>query len=110
MLKVVAGWAGLNWNWESNPQYLAQVGHFLGGLSIVFVLGAFKGHTFMWWTYGILIGVTAAKEFIWDVAKPPYGEGDSWSDSLMDWIFWVLGSRAGMGLFLGAVARHAAFV
>ncbi len=100
----------MNWSWESNPQYLAQVGHFLGGLTIVFVLGAFNGRATMWWAYVIVISATAAKEFLWDVAKPPYGEGDSWPDSLMDWAFWVLGSSAGAALFWLAVVKHASFV
>lgn len=95
-------------DWMSNPQYLAQVGHFLGGLSVVFVLGAFGGHTVMWVTLGLGLFVAALKEFVFDTAS--WGEGDSWSDSAMDFAFYLLGGLLGMGLFLLAVARHAAFV
>ncbi len=99
----------LNWDWMSNPQYLAQVGHFLAGLSIVFVLGAFFGHVVMWWTLGVGLALAAAKEFIFDVAQPPLGEGDSWADSAMDFAFYLLGGLLGMGLFLLAVSRHTTF-
>jgi hypothetical protein len=94
-------------SWMSNDQYLAQVGHFLGGLAIVFVAGAFGGHAVMWWVLGIGLALAAAKEFIFDTAS--WGEGDSWSDSLMDFAFYLLGGLAGMGLFLLAVAQHATF-
>jgi len=91
----------------SNPQYLAQVGHSLGGLALVFVLGAFGGHEVMWWTFGIGLILAAFKEFVFDTAS--WGEGDSWADSAMDFAFYVLGGLAGMGLFWWSVARHAAF-
>lgn len=100
----------MSFAWESNPQYLAQVGHFLGGLTVVFVVGAFFGHEAMWEALGIGLVTAAAKEFISDLLPAPYGEGDSFKDSLMDFAFYVLGGLAGMGLFLLAVSRHAAFV
>ena len=31
------------WSWESSPQYLAQIGHFLGGALFVFALGVLFG-------------------------------------------------------------------
>src|SRR5271168_1716136 len=109
MFKVIGKRLGVNWNWESNPQYLAQVGHSLGGYGIVFTIAAFFGHTTMWWAYAGVIVIAGLKEFLWDVAPPPYGEGDSWSDSFMDWCFWVLGATVGMGMFWLAVSHHAAF-
>ncbi len=94
-----------SFDWMSSPQYLAQVGHFLGGLALVFVFGVFLGPLAMWLTLGVGLGVAAFKEFVFDTAS--WGEGDSWSDSAMDFAFYLLGGLAGMGLFLWAVARHA---
>ena len=52
------------------------------------------------------IGVTAAtfKEFVFDTAS--WGEGDSWSDSFMDWAFYMLGGAAGMAV--STLAHHLA--
>jgi hypothetical protein len=87
--------------WMSNPQYLAQVGHFLGGVALIVVAALFSIARCAGWTPTLVtlgVGVAAAtfKEFVFDVA--PWGEGDSWSDSLMDWSFYVLGGAVGTGL------------
>jgi hypothetical protein len=97
----------MNWNWESSPQYLAQVGHTLGGALVVFVAGVFWGEHGALLALGIGLAVAAIKEFLLDVASPPYGEGDSWSDSLMDFAFYVIGGCAGFGLFVLAMYEHA---
>jgi hypothetical protein len=91
----------------SNPQYLAQIGHFLGGLSVVFVLGAFTSETGMWVTFGIGVLLAAFKEFVFDTAS--WGEGDSLADSAMDFAFYVAGGMMGAALFLLAVAWHVTF-
>lgn len=93
--------------WMSNPQYLAQVGHFLAGVSLVFILGAFGGESVMWMTLELGLAAAAAKEFLFDTSS--WGEEDSWDDSAMDFAFYVVGGLVGMGLFLLAVSRHAVF-
>jgi len=94
--------AANNWTtFMSNPQYLAQVGHFLGALSLILlasllaiVLG--EGWVPIFWTLGIGVAAATFKEFVFDVSA--WGEGDSWSDSIMDWSFYMLGGAVGMGL------------
>ena len=83
----------------SNPQYLAQVGHFFGALSVVLVAALFGDWTAIWWAFGTGVVLASAKEFVFDTAT--WGEGDSWSDSLMDWSFYMLGG--GVGLLLAWV-------
>jgi hypothetical protein len=85
-----------------NEQYLAQVGHAFGALSVVLVSALFALATATGWqpvaiTFGIGILLAAAKEFLLDVNKT-WGEGDSWGDSLMDFAFYVLGGAIGLGL------------
>jgi hypothetical protein len=95
--------------WMSNPQYLAQVGHTLGGALLIvtstlfsIVLGA--GWTPVLWTFGIGVTLATLKEFVFDTAT--WGEGDSWSDSLMDWAFYMVGGATGIGV--AALAFHLA--
>jgi hypothetical protein len=93
-------------DWMSDPQYLAQVGHFLGGLSVVFTFGVFFGSIGMWVTLGLGLSLAALKEFGFDTAS--WGENDSWADSAMDFGFYALGGLSGTVLSLLAIARHAA--
>ena len=87
----------MNVKWMSNPQYLAQVAHFLGGALLIVLSALFFGWGRpVYWTFGAGLALASAKEFIFDVAK--WGEGDSWADSAMDWAFYVLGGLAGLGL------------
>jgi len=87
----------LSFDWMSNPQYLAQVSHVLGGALLLAIAVIFS----VTWTPVLITlgcGVAAAtfKEFVFDVSS--WGEGDSWSDSFMDWAFYMVGSFLGMGL------------
>ena len=91
----------------SNPQYLAQVGHFLGGALIITIAAAFSFILGEGWKPVLItlaIGILAAsgKEFVFDTSS--WGEGDSWSDSLMDWTFYMLG--AGVGMSVAAFMHH----
>jgi hypothetical protein len=86
----------------SNPQYLAQVGHFLAGYgliatALIFSLALEAGWTPILITLGIGVTVASLKEFVYDTNKT-WGEGDSWADSLMDWAFYMLGGAVGMGI------------
>ena len=90
--------------WENNSQYLAQVGHFLGGGSIVILVAIFLGYA--WLPYamlGVLIAA-AIKEFVYDahyeLPKQTFG------DNLMDFAFYQLGSLVGAGLMMLAHHLH----
>lgn len=84
-------------NWETNMQYLAQIGHFFGALSIVVIAALFSGTNWVPILITISVGVIAAavKEFVLDV-RPP--ENDSWANSAMDFAFYMLGAAVGTGL------------
>lgn len=91
----------MNFDWMSNDQYLSQVGHFLGGAGLIVVASMFAivlgaGWEPILWTLGVGVAAASFKEFVFDVSK--WGEGDSWSDSFMDWAFYMLGGALGMGL------------
>jgi hypothetical protein len=96
----------MGFSWMSNPQYLAQVGHFLGGTMLVFGVGVLFGTTAMYWALGIGIAVAAIKEFVFDTSLLGFGEGDSWTDSEMDFAFYMLGGASGWCLHFWALARH----
>jgi hypothetical protein len=92
-----------SFDWMSNPQYLAQVGHFFGAYfvisipaTIVMLLEAPTWYTYAW--FGIGVAAASYKEFVFDTSLFGVGEGDSWSDSLMDWAFYMLGGGIGLGL------------
>ena len=87
--------------WMSRPQFLAQVGHFFGALSAVLIYGIFTREWHMDAAFAIGVAIAGLKEFVFDVAL--WGEGDSWTDSAMDFGFYVLGGTA--GLFLAHLAR-----
>jgi hypothetical protein len=89
--------------WMSNPQYLAQAGHVLGGcllivLTALFTLAMGVGWSVIWAVFGFGVIAATVKEFVVDLLPEPYGEGDSFSDSLMDWCFYMLGGVVGLGL------------
>jgi hypothetical protein len=93
----------VSWAWESNSQYLAQVGHFLGGAIVLSIAGAFSavlgaGWEPVWFVLGVGVALASVKEFVLDLLPAPYGEGDSFGDSLMDWCFYLLGACAGLGV------------
>ena len=72
----------MSFAWMSNPQYLAQVGHYLGGASLLLTTGLFSLAAGAGWRPVILtlaVGVFAAsvKEFVFDVA--------SWGDMARKW-------------------------
>lgn len=87
-----------------NAQYLAQVGHFFGSLSVMLVYGIFTREWYMLFAFIVGVLLAAAKEFIYDV-NPKWGEGDSWSDSAMDFSFYVFGGTVGMWLAHLAIYR-----
>lgn len=69
--------------WMNDPQYLAQVGHFLGGAIIILLVAVFFG---VWRApliaWGIFLPLTAAKEFIYDARWeiPKQRNLDNWED------------------------------
>jgi len=92
-------------SWMSNPQYLAQVSHFLGGASLILLTALFSLARHRGW-YPVEIAfvagflVAALKEFWFDIVF----EHDSWTDSLMDFAFYVAGG--GIGVVVTAIAYH----
>lgn len=98
-----------NFSILSNPQYLAQVGHLLGGVSVIVTAAMFSIATRSGWeptlvTFAVGVVLASFKEFAFDTSA--LGEGDSWADSWMDWAFYMLGGGVGMGL--AAWAYHLA--
>jgi hypothetical protein len=90
-----------------NEQYLAQVGHFLGGVCLILLVSLFSivmraGWAPIWWVFGAGVATASFKEFVFDVSS--LGENDSWSDSIMDWSFYMLGGLVGLGLSVWAHA------
>jgi len=90
-----------NFDWMSNPQYLAQVGHFFGAFFVIIIPSTIVmlmewplWYTGIW--FGIGVAAASFKEFVFDTSS--WGEGDSWSDSLMDWCFYILGVGVGLGI------------
>lgn len=93
--------SGGSFDWMSSPQYLAQVGHFLGAACLILVASLFAivmraGWGPIWWTYAAGVAAASFKEFVFDTAS--WGEADSWADSIMDWSFYMLGGLVGLGL------------
>ena len=82
--------------WMNNPQYLAQIGHTLGGCLAIIVAAFFWGMLAVWITLGIGIGVAAAKEFWYDMKYEIPKQ--TWADSGMDFGFYMLGAAVGLGL------------
>jgi hypothetical protein len=95
------------WSWMSSAQYLAQVGHFLGAYSLLVTL-RFFGVPFraLGLTTAVFIALAAWKEFVFDLAPPPKGEGDSFADSAMDFGFYCLGLLVAWAVILGAFYIH----
>ena len=89
----------MNVSWMSSPQYLAQIGHLLGGASLILTAALFSAARCTGWTpimITLVVGIVLAslKEFVFDIIY----EKDSWSDSLMDWTFYLLGGAVGVGV------------
>jgi len=87
-------------NWEENEQYLAQVGHFFGALSVIVITALFSIAFHEGWLHvllalGVGVPATAFKEFFLDL-RPP--ESDSLADSVMDFGFYMFGAAVGVGL------------
>lgn len=82
--------------WMSSPQYLAQVGHFFGAYSLVLTTATFASPEVFWIVFVLAVLAASFKEFVFDVSS--WGEGDSWSDSVQDWFFYMVGGAAALGV------------
>jgi hypothetical protein len=87
------------WSFMENVQYLAQVGHFFGALSVVLSIAIFFAHAGLWLAFGLGLIYALLKEFWFDIQF----EKDTWSNSIMDFSFYVLGGGSAVGLFYLAV-------
>ncbi|HYX20484.1 MAG TPA: DUF1653 domain-containing protein [Thermoanaerobaculia bacterium] len=90
--------------WMNSPQYLAQIGHFLGGASIMILATIFFGFVAWWIAFAAVAVAAAIKEFWYDaryeLPKQTFG------DNLMDFAFYALGSGAGAGVMWLAHHLH----
>ena len=89
----------MNVSWMSNPQYLAQAAHVLGGASLILAAALLSnsrctGLGPVWTTLAVGIAAASVKEFWFDIVY----ERDSWSDSLMDWTFYIVGGAVGVAI------------
>ena len=82
--------------WMNNPQYLAQVGHCLGALSLMLFATLFWGMRGAYAMVGVGIGVAAAKEFWYDMVYELPKQ--TWADSWMDFGFYMVGAAVGLGV------------
>ncbi len=80
----------------NNPQYLAQVGHFLGGCLAVVLTAFFWGMTASYITLGVGLIAASAKEFWYDLKYEIPKQ--TFMDSFMDFGFYALGGLIGLGL------------
>ena len=90
--------------WMNNPQYLAQVGHTLGGVTIVTMSCIAFGFHVGWIVALIVLIATAIKEFWYDMKYELPKQ--SWSDSTMDFAFWQIGQAIGMTAMWAASYYH----
>ncbi len=93
----------------TNPQYLAQVGHSLGGYAVITTSILFSMATGTGCVPTIIVtvlGVAAAavKEFWYDMKFELPKQ--TWTDSLMDFGFYMLGALVGWGMSGIAMAVH----
>lgn len=91
---------------ETDPQYLAQVGHAFGGAFVILTATLFSVVLHAGWlpifiTLGVGIAAAAFKEFVLDLLPP---ENDSLIDSVEDFGFYMLGAAVAMGEAI--VAMH----
>lgn len=99
--------------WMNNPQYLAQVGHFLGGLCLMLLAtlaAIIWGHrdVIPCATFGVGLLLAGVKEFWYDMKYELPKQ--TWADSGMDFCFYALGGMVGVtisGLTLFALQHSA---
>lgn len=91
--------------WMNNPQYLAQVGHFLGGGSLMLLITLFSGNiNYTWMVFEVGVVAAAIKEFWYDANYEIPKQ--TWQDNVMDFSFYVLGGGVGVGLSYWALSLH----
>ncbi len=79
-------------SWMNNAQYLAQIGHTLGGAWLVALPVIFLGFAPAWWiAWGVLALATGIKEFWYD-ARYERDPVQTWQDNLMDFTFYQAGA------------------
>jgi hypothetical protein len=91
--------------WMNNPQYLAQIGHFLGGIALILLVTIFTWKI-EYTSITFITGVVAAaiKEFWYDANYELPKQ--TWQDNLMDFSFYLLGGVIGFGLSILAMQFH----
>jgi hypothetical protein len=86
----------------NNPNFLAQMAHFLGGALLITLSGLFFGVYGMWAALITGILLAAIKEFWYDMVYELPKQ--TWGDSILDFTFYVVGGLAGIGIIYLAIA------
>lgn len=92
-------------SWMNNPQYLAQIGHFLGGGSIAILVSIFFGYSTILYAMLAIAIISGIKEFWYD-ANYERDPVQSFGDNFMDFSFYQLGSIVGAALMVLAHHLH----
>jgi hypothetical protein len=85
----------VNNSFMTDPQYLSQIGHFLGGGSLILITALFFGFVPCFYTFSAIIVLASIKEFWYDM-KYEIDPKQTWSDSIMDFSFYILGGLVGI--------------
>jgi hypothetical protein len=80
----------------TNANFLAQIGHTLGGVLFVLVPTIFLGFHQIWIGGAILLVWALLKEFAYDLKYELPKQ--SFGDSLLDFVFYMLGGALGIGV------------
>jgi hypothetical protein len=80
----------------NNPEYLAQVGHTLGGCLAIVTAALFGGMHAVWIALPIVAAAAAIKEFWYDATYELPKQ--TFKDNLIDFLFYELGSLVGLGI------------
>ena len=92
---VVSNPKGGLWDWMSGQPYLAFMAHIGWACWICLFASHWWGP---WWPMLPFMLYATLKEFVFDVLPSPYGEGDTWIDSTVDWFEYLIGSVLAAGL------------
>ena len=91
--------------WMNNPQYLAQVGHFLGGASLIMLMALIGWNIQYVWIAFLLGSICAGIKEFWYDANYELPK-QTWQDNLMDFSFYEIGGGVGTGLTYLAFSLH----
>lgn len=89
--------------WMNDANVLAQIGHALGGFSIIALATIFWGFAPAWWiAWTMLIAYAGIKEYVYDANYELPKQ--TFADNTTDFIFYQVG--AGIGVLVMWLAHH----